>query len=277
LPKSYFLEKWTHFSKKFPGIHNNQPMKNTLKTTVVYGGLLLALALSSHGAVTIVNQWRLGEGSSVLADDIGGATLTAFSSTISAPGIAPGSTSSQDFQNTVGEGLADQYMTAANSLGATNNWGVTVWLNADSIAAGESQFLKIGVINLQTLDGYWTVHHQGVDLTQFTAPGLVSTGVNYQVSYVNQGGFASLYVNGVNLGDTFGRISSSEVIVGAQLYIGEYRKGWDGRIDDITLFTFAEGEFLASDLDTFAIPEPSTSLLGLGGLVLLLRRRRRQL
>jgi hypothetical protein len=225
-------------------------MKTPMKNLVFCSLFLFALASPGQGEVTIVNQWRLGGGSSALADDIGGATLTAFGPTVSAAGIAPGSPSSQDFQNTVGNVLADQYMTATASIGSTDNWGVSVWVNADSIADAESQFLKIGVINLQTLDGKWTVHHQGSELTTFSGPeGVVSPGVDYHVCYVNQGGFASLYVNGVNLGDVIARASSIEVIVGAQLYIGEYRKGWDGRIDEITLFTFEEGEFDASDLD----------------------------
>ena len=227
-----------------------------MKNTLFCSSLLLALASSSQGDVTITNQWRLGGGSSALADDIGGATLTAHATPVSAAGIAPGSTSSQDFQNTVGNGAAAQYMTATATIGVTSNWGVSVWVHADSLdSAYESEFLKIGGLNLQTIGGNWTVHEQGVWLTTISSPaGTVATGVDYQVSYVNQNGFASLYVNGVNLGDVHAINSGNDVLVGAQEYFGKV-KGWDGRIDEITLFTFAEGEFVDADLDTFALAQ----------------------
>lgn len=97
------------------------PTKNTLFCLL----LLFAFASPSKGEVTITNQWRLGVGSSAVAD---------------------------------------------------------------SIADTESQFLQIGSINLQTLDGNWIVHQQGLELTRIDSPaGIVATGVDYQVSYAVSG------------------------------------------------------------------------------------------
>ena len=52
--------------------------------------------------------------------------------------------------------------------------------------------------------------------------------------------------------------------------------GFNGSINEIRLFTFTGGEFVEADLlQAATIPEPaSVAFLGMGGLALMLRRRK---
>jgi hypothetical protein len=50
---------------------------------------------------------------------------------------------------------------------------------------------------------------------------------------------------------------------------------FDGHLDEARVVTFTSGESTANILNTLTIPEPSSAaLLGLGGLALVLRRRK---
>ncbi len=87
--------------------------------------LALTVASSSHGEVTITNQWLLGEDGALVAK-VGSAALTGIGTTTDGSGVATGSTVAQGFTNPInvtgnGNPAASNYLTAAITLANTRN------------------------------------------------------------------------------------------------------------------------------------------------------------
>jgi hypothetical protein len=92
---------------------------------------------------------------------------------------------------------------------------------------------------------------------------------------VVNGGTTTFYVNGVanaTAGAPNTPIVTNSFNIGIRPDLGER---FDGRIDEVRIFSFAPGQFSVNDLQfNGVVPEPaSAALLGLG-LMACLRRRR---
>ena len=237
----------------------------------------LALAASSHGEVTITNQWLLGEEGALVAK-VGSAALTGIGTTTDGSGVATGSTVAQGFTNPInitgnGNPAASNYLTAAITLANTKNWGISAWINPSVLPNGSAQsemgYFKIGVIEIDYNSGKWMVIHQGstADVSavgQLPAPAIDTP---FQVSYVNQNGTATLYVNGTAHVLSFARDSQTNpgLVLGAN---GSLKRGFNGLIDEVTVFTFAAGQFLATDLNGLH-PGPPPAPTGLAATPLI--------
>lgn len=170
----------------------------------------------------------------------------------------------------------------ATALGVTDNFGLEIivtWTGSfpgfsfpASITQGSNQ--GFGVVSIA--DGV-SGHGNGGGgaFGTFTA----TIGTEYRLAVVRDNGVATFYVDGVAQAGTI----TNAHPVPSVLSMGFNRAGgggteglFTGELNEVRTFTFNAGEFATSDLLTAAtVPEPSsTALLGLGGLALILRRRK---
>lgn len=169
-------------------------------------------------------------------------------------------------------------------LAVTDNFGMEVIVTPSSfdafdfyLANGTTDNKGFGL--LQESSKYDAIL-QGITIFGTGLPRTAGTEV--RLALVRSAGISTFYLNGVASGTT---TSSNPAGVPTLLMIGANRVASgpegqaNGSINEVRLFTFAPGQFSTSDLLTgatlaAAVPEPaSLSLLAMGGLALLRRRR----
>jgi hypothetical protein len=166
--------------------------------------------------------------------------------------------------------------------GLVSNFGIQLWIR-NPVIHGEGDVLiasigdpaSSGVSLWLDDEGYFSVFSNGVGGGGvFYAPNELSEWTHISVVYTTR---MYVFINGVEEGNAGAPMNeptsdwylftdgSSGTVLGAD-------------IDQLELFSFNEGEFVAEeDLKFFAMPEPSAAsvLLGLGALVYSLARRER--
>ena len=185
------------------------------------------------------------------------------------------STSGADFQGTHMFGGDGQNIPA-------DNWGVQFMVRSTATIGsgfravfGMAEGVSAGlVIEAANVGGtvYWDVNQQGV--ANYIIPRNALTTVTSDwtnLALVKSGGTISFYVNGTLAGSNPGAVNTSGIFAfGLQQNVGT--NGFQGDFDEASFFTFSPGAFNAS---TDLIPEPSATLLGGLGMLVLLRRRRK--
>ena len=94
------------------------------------------------------------------------------------------------------------------------------------------------------------------------------------LALIRSGGVTDFFIDGVSQGLTYGGAPTN---LSAHLSVSPGGVPYfDGHLDEARVVTFTTGESTANILNALtAVPEPSsTALLGLGGLALILRRRK---
>jgi hypothetical protein len=277
-----------------------------LTKTTLAGVCLVALGqLPASAAVTNVAYWRGGEndfpeapqGSRITVDIAGSPDnlqpwntpqstagynqfgpyyLTPANYTVSVNATrAPGSSVNWVFDPGAGNLFTGSAITTANA-----NWGIQCYTTTDYgyiMMNGNAGGAGSGGYGLFVHNGFYSAIMPGVAVLQ----GTVAPNGNWRnLALVNDNGTLQLYVDGV--------LDVSSAPGGSQLF-GDGNKltfggtyngsGYvgiaNGSIDEARLFTFNTGQFQASDLQNYVIPEPSSAaLLGGLGTLLLMRRRR---
>ncbi len=278
-----------------PYSHNSTPRK-MMNTRLPF--LLLTLsALPARAVITIRHQWSLGEAGAV-TDSVGGANLTAVGTTTSVTGIY--SSTAQDFANTTNESPAAQYYKYTGSLSASitgsSNWGMDFYVKPDFLPNGTT-VSEVGLIHFGGNSGNsiaielgrnpswgdgnvnWMIQLPGVGLNSLNAAGggvpAPTVGLWSHIVYVNNGGVGEFYVNGIKSSIPVFAVpgpSASAAVPGFSIGAmwTDYRRGLDGQMDEVRLFTFAPGQFNIAD----TVPEPSTAGFAALAAVGLMRRRR---
>jgi hypothetical protein len=277
-----------------------------LTKTTLAGVCLVALGqLPASAAVTNVAYWRGGEndfpeapqGSRITVDIAGSPDnlqpwntpqstagynqfgpyyLTPANYTVSVNATrAPGSSVNWVFDPGAGNLFTGSAITTANA-----NWGIQCYTTTDYgyiMMNGNAGGDGSGGYGLFVHNGFYSAIMPGVAVLQ----GTVAPNGNWRnLALVNDNGTLQLYVDGVL--DVYSAAGGSRLFGdGNKLTFGGTYNGSgyvgiaNGSIDEARLFTFNTGQFQASDLQNYVIPEPSSAaLLGGLGTLLLMRRRR---
>ncbi|MFD2159206.1 LamG domain-containing protein [Rubritalea tangerina] len=249
-----------------------------MKRTMTLLSTLVAGTLSTQAAITIVHTYDLGEASTV----IGGVPQDSTGTTHFTNGIGGGMS-----VNTVGVGasgstayasLSNQGVYGADFSGfATDNFGIELWArtsDSDSIiftTGNSGQFL-----DFQTTGGNWAASINGASwVGGNNGAGQAFTANTWtHLALIRNNGTTTFYINGVaQSGTSNAAVTHSAGHLGVRP--GDGRR-YEGDIDSVRMFTFDPiNDDPVAALNTTAVPEPtSTALLGLGGVALLLRRRK---
>ncbi len=217
----------------------------------------LGLASAASAAISIVEHQTFNDN-----------TLPGTYTTVGSPTVSSGA-----LQLNGSSGLT---FTGATPLTVTDNFGIEAIVNASSIDA-----FDFVLANSNDNQGYGILQDNGwqaiVMGQNLSAGSTVALDTEVRLAYVRDGGTGSLYVDGAfvaNLNNT--PVTPTQFNIGFNPWDGVGTSGFNGSITEVRLFTFTAGEFVTGDLLTAAtVPEPSsTALLGLGGLALILRRRK---
>jgi hypothetical protein len=250
---------------------------------------LLGMA-SSHAAVTLYAEYRLGETGSLgagnrpldssgngknMANEISGATTSTGTAGVSAPG-------STHYLDTAASG--DQGWYSSNLYNsapplALDNFAFGIYARAAAnTAATRGDVFTIGGSNgsfkLSLGSNGWaaSAHNVAWIGSSEGTPGSFTANEWAHIAMIRSGGTTTFYINGIAQAGT----STSTPVIdtphfsvnpGGSIY-------FDGHLDEARVVTFTSGESTANILNTLAVPEPSSALLGSLGMLALLRRRR---
>ncbi|MDB0056282.1 LamG domain-containing protein [Akkermansiaceae bacterium] len=258
-------------------------MKRTysLITAAALGSLL---AGSASAAITSVHTYALGEAGSMSggkpqdgtgSSHFGGGSIG--TSTVT-PSPALGSTAYATFNGTTqGNWAADL------SSFATDNFAVEMWVRTSNVGQGTQNFFQLGDsgarLKLGLQGGNWAVSIHGIAwVGAANGNGQIASNNTWShIAVIRDNGTSTLYIDGAAQAGT----TAGTPVHSANAHLGVEPNGgagnwFDGDLDELNLFTFTSGvDDPVAALSYFAVPEPSSkALLGLGGLALMLRRRR---
>jgi len=256
------------------------------KTIILLTAASLAAVASSPAAVTLYAEYLLGESGSLGAlnrpldssgnsrnftDEINGANTSVLTTGVEAPG-------STAYLSTAGTG-DEGWFGADLSLLATDNFAFGIYLRSNTSDTRGNAFLLggadgafgVGLSNngwsAGSFDVAWIGPSQGVN-NSFVA----NTWTHLAV--IRSGGTSTFYIDGAAQTGTF---TGVPVHGSGRLSVEPASSGrfFDGDMDSARVVTFTAGESASNVINALQVPEPTSALLvGLGGLGLLLRRRR---
>ena len=231
--------------------------------------LIFALVVSAHAEITTVRHFRLGEadvgaasGSAAGAsstDTTASENLTVTGGPLYSSDVANGnSTLSMEFNGST------QYATTGNWHNLTTHFGVEAWVKP--AATGGEHFI---IYNGQSGANGWGILQNNATGKfgalfggrAFFGTGDVVPGMWTHLAIVCTDTVATFYVNGVASGTTtdlpnpasgFIGIGTNAVVPAANLF--------QGKIDEVRVFTFAPGAFVPTDL-LFTVPPPPPPVL----------------
>lgn len=271
-------------------------MRQFLTVTLLLVTAFVALTGIASATVINVAYWRGGEddvpapsgipgpADSTAVDAMGNLDLTktnrggATGPSYGYSGLPAGSTVDYVFDGATGNAFAGVPPTVA----ATTNWGVQLYAKP-SYVDGVQIFLQAGPSGV---DGFILGQVGGNYYAEVAGvwganEGAVSANVWANIALVNDGGVNKFYVDGVLKASS----AANKPSIAPTTFIGLGQnsaggQNYTGAIDEARIFTFAPGAFQASDLNGYVgiVPEPSTLMLGVTGLLGLLayawRKRR---
>jgi len=260
------------------------------KTIILLTAASLAAVSSSPAAVTLYAEYLLGEtgslGTNNRPNDSSGnnrhftgntsGTSTSTTSVLTTGVFAPGSTA---YLSTAGTG-SEGWFGADLSLLATDNFAFGIYVRSfENTAATRGNAFVTGGVNgafgVGLASNGWSAGAFGVSWIGPTngVTGSFVANTWTHLAVIRSGGTATFYINGAAQTGTF-----ATAPVHGQGHLSVDPGGntfFDGEMDNARVVTFTAGESASNVINALQVPEPTSALLvGLGGLGLLLRRRR---
>ena len=255
----------------------------------IFASLVLAVAaVPAQATITVLNQWHLGEadsgataggtGAATTVDSVGAFNLNKVGAPTYSSDVPPriGSTLSVAFN-----GTTDGYTNSAGVASAlTDNFGIEAWVKSGGSTTGNATIAYNG----NTSNAGWGIYRLGTDygLLYGGNIGAPVTPISTQwmeLALVRDNGTTTFYVNGVASYTTAAgpNAPSGGIGIGANP-LGFFSppvappEVFDGKIDEVRIFSFAPGAFAVSDLNLPppppVVPTPVLGLRSLGLLVL---------
>lgn len=242
--------------------------------------MLSTITVPALATVTEVARYHLGEadpgaaaggaGDDPTVASTGSPNLAKFGTPTYSSDVAPGvgSQLSMSFN-----GSTDRYAAAAVASNLTDNFGVEAWVRSNGSTANNAAIVYNG--NSSTTG--WGIYRASGNYAllyggQILQAGPAITTKWTELAVVRNSGTTTFYVNGIPAFTTAvgpATPTGGIGIGGNSLSAGEF---FDGKIDEVRIFSFAPGAFSTSDLNLpQSVPAPAISprILILLGLVLL--------
>lgn len=244
--------------------------------------VLGSAAMPAQAAITVLNQWHLGEadagasaggaGAATTVDSVGGFNLNKVGASVYASDVPPniGSTLSMTFN-----GTTDEYMNATSVASTlTDNFGIEAWVKSDGNNVGNGGIAYNG----NTSTSGWGIYRLGANYGLLYGGNIAATGGPISTTWkelalVRDNGVTTFYIDGVaKYTTTTGPnppaggvgIGGNPLVSGGELF--------GGSIDEVRIFSFAPGAFTVGDLNLPPppplVPAPASGLRSLGLLAL---------
>ncbi|MCA9248586.1 MAG: PEP-CTERM sorting domain-containing protein [Planctomycetales bacterium] len=270
--------------------HRRQAARSMRSATRCLLALPLVAAMSAAAPAAIVDLavWQLGEagslgtnnrpqdsiGSEHFTSDIAGASTTV----VNDPDYVL-STAALNFTPNQG------FFNVATNFIPTNNFAIEMWVRTDN--PGQANNLAIfnsggggSRIDIGVQNGNWAASISGAAWIGATAGAgqTITADAWTHLAVIRDSGVSTLYIDGVAQAGTPG----SAPIHSSQIHLGVQPGGtqwFDGDIDHVRIFSFnpaTDNAVAALSFFDYAVPEPSTAMLGAMGLLGLAARRRRR-
>jgi hypothetical protein len=270
-------------------------MKTKMKVMAQVAVLVLASAVTSQAAISVVGRWSFNEVGAANGNDIAsglntgtspgfnmiqqlGPNLVKYSNDVPSGSVDPLAPS---FSASFGAVTTNYFASSSGSFTNSDNIGMELWVKS-GVASQSSN-----IFSNSSIDGKgFNILQQGTNYSAVVQGNAVfgstaaSTSQWTHLALVyDSGAFGgtNFYVNGVLNATLSGAYVSTLGGSAQSIYMGagfSAASPFSGLVADARIFTFTSGQFNTSDLNV--VPEPSTYVMVLGGLLTLfvLARRR---
>lgn len=193
---------------------------------------------------------------------------------------APGSTAYTSFDGTVAMSTSLWKDGAATANLPTNNFAMEMWVRQAN-NSGWQRYMRSAssgtiAFSNRTTTNQGNLQLNGVNGSSINTPSAMANGTWYHLAMIRDNGVSKFYMDGEVVAGEFSQapVWANDFALGQKAH-NDNTQRFVGDMDELRLFTFEAGDDPVAALSINSVPEPSSmSLLALGGLALVMRRRK---